>query len=133
MKLQHRQASKIIFYIFTLSVLLISFQNCGNGFQTALNQKSTQNNASNSLSTLSAEIAWDKSSSAGVLGYRIYLGTRSGIYESVFDTNTSTDPLLPEYEIQNLPIGMDHYAVVKAYDSISNESTASNEILISDK
>lgn len=61
---------------------------------------------------------------ADLAGYRILLGTTSGVYSQ---TITVANPYAQNYAITGLPAST-YYAVVKAFDSANNESSASAEV-----
>lgn len=61
---------------------------------------------------------------ADLAGYRILLGTTSGVYSQ---TITVANPYAQTYAITGLPAST-YYAVVKAFDSANNESSASAEV-----
>ncbi|HEY0369882.1 MAG TPA: fibronectin type III domain-containing protein [Chthoniobacterales bacterium] len=66
--------------------------------------------------------AWNASSSAGVVGYRIYFGTHSGEYTTSMDVGSSL-----EADIPNLIDGTTYYFAVAAYDASGQESAPSDE------
>lgn len=117
-----------IFLIFSFAILS---QACTGSFQ-ALSQGNAQNSSAASLpnQTLSAVLDWDQSSSVNIQGYRIYIGSQSGVYDRVIDVGQTANPTQPEYEVLNLDPNSNSYAVVKAYDQAGKESLASNEIVI---
>ncbi len=70
----------------------------------------------------SVTLAWAPSTSADVVGYRIYYGTTSGIYTGRFDianTNVAT--------ISRLADGTTYYFAATSVDGDGNESPFSNE------
>jgi fibronectin type 3 domain-containing protein len=69
-----------------------------------------------------ATLAWDASSPAGVIGYKLYYGTSSGNYSQSIDVGNSTS-----YTVSNLTDGQTYYFAAKAYDSAGNLSGYSNE------
>lgn len=74
-------------------------------------------------SSLSAVVAWDPNVESDLMGYKLYVGTSSGVYGSPIDVGTFTD-----YEVRNLEPGRAYYFSVTAYDLSGNESTYSDEI-----
>ena len=117
----------------TLGILLLSFQNCGGNFNsvTGSKQQSSLSDTAKKAPVLNALVGWDKSTSANVVGYRIYLGSSSGNYNKVIDVGPTVNPLLPEYQLVNLDPIANRFAVVKTYDISGLESAASNEIVLS--
>ena len=75
-------------------------------------------------SPASATLAWDSSTSPGVVGYRVYYGLTSGNYtSSVVAGNATTNT------VSGLVNGVAYFFAVKAYDTNGLESTTfSNEI-----
>ena len=70
----------------------------------------------------SVALAWDRSASAEVAGYRVYYGAASGIYtNSVMVGNVSTNT------VSGLAPGTAYFFVVTAYDAAGLESLFSNE------
>ena len=70
-----------------------------------------------------AILAWDPSSSPGVIGYKIY-------YTSDHDNSTHSVTVgnVTSYIITDLKDGTNYYFVVAAYDSSGNESPYSNQV-----
>ena len=67
-------------------------------------------------------LAWDSSTSDGVVGYMIYMGDASGNYYRTYDVGNALT-----YTIKNLDPGT-YYFVCTAYDTFGNQSIYSNEI-----
>lgn len=67
-------------------------------------------------------LAWDPSTSDGVVGYKVYYGNASGSYDS-FHTITNQS----SYTVTNLATGT-YYFAVTAFDASGNESGFSNEV-----
>ena len=67
-------------------------------------------------------LAWDSSTSDGVIGYMIYMGEASGDYYRTYDVGN-----VLTYTIKDLDPGT-YYFVCTAYDTLGNESVFSNEI-----
>ena len=71
-------------------------------------------------------LTWQPSPSSGVVAYRIYYGTSSGIYQwSLAVPNTTTA------QVTGLATGTTYYFAVKAVDTAAMESPASNEVYYS--
>ncbi len=68
-------------------------------------------------------LAWDASTSTGVTGYRLHVGTAPGSYAQSFDAGNTTS-----YTVTNLTAGVTYYFVATAYDSAGNTSGYSNEV-----
>jgi hypothetical protein len=68
-------------------------------------------------------LAWDKSPSTEVIGYKLYYGTSSGHHSLLADTGNQTS-----YTVKDLTDGKTYYFVVTAYDSNGVESSPSNEV-----
>jgi len=71
----------------------------------------------------SVTLAWDANPEAGISGYRLYQGTRSGVYTKTNDLGKATTATVP-----GLTSGVTYYFVLTAYDTIGLESPFSNEI-----
>ncbi|TLY16885.1 MAG: hypothetical protein E6K69_03110 [Nitrospirae bacterium] len=70
-----------------------------------------------------ATLTWNASTSSDVAGYKVYLGTASGVYgppTSVGNVITS--------QVTNLQSGTTYFFAVTAVDTSGNESTFSNEV-----
>lgn len=74
-------------------------------------------------SSVSAVVAWDPNTESDLMGYKLYVGTSSGVYGSPIDVGNFTD-----YEVRNLEPGRTYYFSVTAYDLSGNESSFSDEI-----
>ena len=72
---------------------------------------------------VSAVVAWDPNTEADLMGYKLYVGSSSGVYGSAIDVGNFTD-----YEVRNLEPGRTFYFSVTAYDLSGNESAHSDEI-----
>ena len=68
-------------------------------------------------------LAWDPDLSADITGYRLYLGTTSGVYIQSSDVGIVTSTM-----VSNLIVGTTYYFVVTAYNSSGLESPPSNEV-----
>ena len=67
-------------------------------------------------------VAWTANSESDLRGYRVYVGTRSGVRSQSFDVGNVTSTRL------TLPLGSTYWFSVTAYDSSGNESSPSGEI-----
>lgn len=74
-------------------------------------------------SHVSAVVAWDPNTESDLMGYKLYVGTSSGVYGAPIDVGNFTD-----YEVKNLEPGRTYYFAVTAYDLSGNESSFSDEI-----
>ncbi len=75
--------------------------------------------------TASATISWNANSESDLAGYRVYVGTRSGVYgfAGPFEVTNRTS-----FTITNLPIGATYFFAVSAFDKSGNESAKSAEV-----
>ncbi|MEZ0392260.1 MAG: hypothetical protein ACAH59_08600 [Pseudobdellovibrionaceae bacterium] len=126
-----RKITKSFLTAFGLFVLVVSFQNCAGNFDAASSGGSQSDLSSSGGRTLNAVLAWDKSTSANIAGYRIYVGVRPGDYDQVIETGVKASVAMPQYQIPDLDPSLTYYAVVKAYNTSGQESLASNEVEIS--
>ena len=82
----------------------------------------------------SVTLAWDKSTSADVVGYRVYQSLISGSYtfgEGIAVAYTDgTSEYINKVTIDNLTPGIRYYFVVTAVNSSGAESLPSNEVSI---
>ena len=67
-------------------------------------------------------VTWTANSESDLRGYRVYVGTRSGVRSQSFDVGNVTSTRL------TLPLGSTYWFSVTAYDSSGNESSPSGEI-----
>lgn len=72
--------------------------------------------------TIQMTLAWNAVSDATVAGYRVYVGTASGVYASPVDVGKVTT-----CTITGLQGGRVYYFVVSAYNQVG-EGTVSNEV-----
>lgn len=70
-------------------------------------------------------VAWDPNTEADLAGYKIHIGTETGVYTEVRDMGLP-DPT--EYVVTGLTQGETYYMAATAYDANSNNSGFSNEI-----
>ena len=73
--------------------------------------------------SVSAVVAWDPNAESDLMGYKLYVGTSSGVYGAPIDVGNFTD-----YEVRNLEPGRTYYFSVTAYDLSGNESGLADEI-----
>jgi hypothetical protein len=71
----------------------------------------------------SLTVAWDPSIDPDVVGYRVSMGTRSGVYSTSIDTGSQTFA-----QFANLTGGVTYYFVVQSYDAALDMSPASAEV-----
>lgn len=77
------------------------------------------------LTTFDASLAWDRSPSPEVIGYRVYYGTNSGKYSSSMLVGNTTNAIL-----LGLSLSYRWFIAATAYDAIGSESDFSNEIFV---
>ena len=70
-----------------------------------------------------ATLAWNPDSDPTVVGYRVHLGTSSGVYTQEEDVGNLTSAT-----VSSLVGGATYYFVVTAYDASAVESSPSNEV-----
>jgi hypothetical protein len=71
-------------------------------------------------------LTWRANQEPDLAGYKLYIGTASGIYNfagSPFSINIATS-----YIASNLPKGQTYFFALSAVDTAGNESVLSNEI-----
>ena len=69
-----------------------------------------------------ATVTWSPNSEADLAGYKVYVGTTSGVYTRVLDAGNATSYAM------TLPKGVTYFFAVTAYDSAGNESSRSAEL-----
>lgn len=74
-----------------------------------------------------AALAWDPVVNANLAGYRLYYGTRAGIYFQTPGSGLSVGNVT-NYSLGGLNSGTRYYFAVTAQDTLSNESGYSNEV-----
>ena len=67
-------------------------------------------------------VTWNANTEADLRGYRVYVGTASGVRSQAFDVGNVTSTRL------TLPLGSTYWFSVTAYDNNGNESSPSGEI-----
>ncbi|HSF28947.1 MAG TPA: Ig-like domain-containing protein [Candidatus Tectomicrobia bacterium] len=68
-------------------------------------------------------LAWERSSSAGILGYWLYYGLASGVYDTALDVGD-----VGTASVGGLTPGQTYYFAVTAYDADGAQSPYSNEV-----
>jgi len=69
-------------------------------------------------------VAWDPSVDTAVVGYKVLIGTQSGVYSAVVDAGAQT-----VQSFTNLTAGTTYYFAVEAYDGVGNLSAPSAEVV----
>ena len=68
-------------------------------------------------------LRWDPNIEVDLMGYKVYVGTKSGSFGPSIDVGNVT-----AHSLTNLQKGSTYYFVVTAYDKSGNESLPSNEV-----
>lgn len=79
-----------------------------------------------SPTTGSAILTWNSNSAPDLVGYKVYVGTQSGLY--TFTGSPFSIGRVTSYTITNLPSGQTYFFALSAYDNAGNESPLSNEV-----
>jgi len=79
-----------------------------------------------SPSTENVTLTWTANRESDLAGYKIYLGTASGLYN--FPGSAFVAGKVTSYTIFNLPKGQTYFFAMSAYDNAGNESQLSAEI-----
>lgn len=79
-----------------------------------------------SPTTGSAILTWTADAAPDLAGYKVYVGTQSGLY--TLPGSPFTIGLVTSYTITNLPSGQTYFFALSAYDNAGNESPLSNEV-----
>jgi len=74
-------------------------------------------------SSSTATLTWNADTSTNLAGYKVYLGTASGVYNSSFSVGNVTS-----YTVPNLTVGNTYFFAVTAYNGSGIESGFSNEV-----
>jgi len=70
-----------------------------------------------------ATLTWNPVTSTGLAGYKVYMGTASGVYGTSINAGNVTS-----YMVSNLTLGTTYYFVVTGYNTSGSESLPSNEV-----
>jgi len=76
-----------------------------------------------SSSATTATLSWAPSTSTNASGYKVYMGTASGVYSSSITVGNTTT-----YTSSNLGVGHTYYFAVTAYNGSGIESSYSSEV-----
>jgi hypothetical protein len=71
----------------------------------------------------SAGLSWTANTETDLTGYKVYIGTQSGLYNPPITLGTVTS-----YTATNLASGKTFYFCISAYDGVGNESPCSAEV-----
>lgn len=120
---------RIKLFIFSLFFLLSILSGCGGGSgndggSDAGNSSSTGGDSSGTIN-----LAWDSSPDPTVLGYKIYYGKASNVYDHTVDAGAAT-PLQNNgrsFQLSGLTPGQVYYISLTSYNS-NGESGFSNEV-----
>ncbi|MCC2641466.1 MAG: exported protein of unknown function [Nitrospira sp.] len=82
------------------------------------------NDGDNVQPNRSATISWTANTEADLAGYRLYVGTRSGVYSLV--PHEVVGPT--SFTLPNLAVGTTYYFAVTAFDKTNHESAKSGEL-----
>jgi hypothetical protein len=74
--------------------------------------------------TAQVTLEWDPNTETDLAGYRIYVGTASGVYGAPIDVGLATT-----YTVTNLQSGHTYYFAVSARNAAGQESGKSNEVV----
>ena len=77
----------------------------------------------NQPTTGSADLSWAANAEPDLAGYKVYIGTQSGLYDPPITLGTVT-----AYTATNLASGKTYYFCISAFKSASNESPCSAEV-----
>lgn len=67
-------------------------------------------------------MTWATNSEADLAGYKLYVGTASGVYNQIIDAGMVTSRQI------TLPKGVTYFFSITAYDRSGNESSRSTEV-----
>jgi hypothetical protein len=115
---------KGVFSLLLLLFFLILF-GCGGGTGTDSGGAVIPNVSSGGSggSEGAMSLAWDANTDPDLMGYKLYYGTASGVYDHSVDVSNVTT-----YTLTGLTKGRTYYFVATAYDMSHNESGYSNEV-----
>jgi hypothetical protein len=68
-------------------------------------------------------LLWNANTESDLAGYKVYVGTSSGVYSNPIDVGNVTSFVVP-----GLTSGIQYFFVVTAYDTTNNESPRSSEV-----
>ncbi len=74
-------------------------------------------------STSSATLSWVLNKETDLSGYKVYMGTRSGVYNAPIDVGK-----VATYQVNNLAKGTTYFFTITAYDTTGNESSPTAEL-----
>jgi hypothetical protein len=77
----------------------------------------------NQPTTGSADLSWAANAEPDLAGYKVYIGTQSGLYDPPITLGTVT-----AYTATNLALSKTYYFCISAFNSASNESPCSAEV-----
>mgnify|MGYP000981845005 CR=1 FL=1 len=77
---------------------------------------------SSTTTTGTMTVSWSANTEADLAGYRIYVGTQTGVHPQMFDVGNVLSKQL------TLPLGFTYFVVITAYDKVGNESSPSAEL-----
>ncbi len=109
-------------YRLTLAALSILVLGCGGGDDGGGAGPAPPSVAT----TASVALAWDPVTANDLAGYRVYQSTAGGSLGTMIRDTGS--PSTTTFTAGNLQKGTTYFFVVKAYDTVGNESVASNQI-----
>ncbi len=76
-----------------------------------------------SSSVDSATLSWDANTEKSLAGYKLYMGTQSGVYGPPVTLGNVTS-----HQVTNLKLGSTYFFAITAYDTAGTESQYSNEV-----
>jgi hypothetical protein len=71
-------------------------------------------------------LSWNLNSEQDLAGYKIYVGTQSGLY--TLPGSPFTIGRMTSFTVANLPLGQTYFFALSAYDNAGNESPLSVEV-----
>jgi hypothetical protein len=113
-------------YMGTVTVSVTKGGNISVPVTLTVTSGSTTSSTSTTLSSSSgttATLSWGPSTSTNVAGYKVYVGTASGVYSSSITVGSATT-----YTVSNLGVASTYYFAVAAYNTSGIESSFSNEV-----
>lgn len=79
-----------------------------------------------SSGTGGATLSWTLNSETDLAGYKVYVGTASGLYS--YPGSPIVIGRTDNYAISGLPVGQTYYFAISAFDNSGNESALSSEV-----